>query len=692
MKQVFSAFIGALVCGKAQKSPLAGFDVRHQFRPDQNDNIGVARNINAAFLILLSGAEHTLYDAAKGYLDTLSVNEKWKSTARFMMNGASLIINEVESLCSEDRDFKEALDTAGSFLTKERTDGATDSLEQIWRVLFPEGVDCRMKPAEKISSLRNHRRVVITHPNPSPISKPSRQILFLSNLLVTTPVSADSLDHLPYGSRFNLELKKIMAEKQRYWYDHPIQIGVQTDKNEAVNGLRGLDDAMKIEKERGIAEPEDRLNCLLSVSVTHDGLRGIVKEYLKEVYESTEPFNHLAVYLYSERDTEQIVKEILLPAMVKYLDVSNGASLYRVFGVDGEYGRHYSFLKAMSAFWQVLIDPSVKGSFKLDLDQVFDQAALVKETGCTALEHFKTPLWGGLGEDTDGNPVELGLMAGALVNAQDVAASLFTPDVPLPENVPKGEPLIFFTPLTMGISTRAEMMTRYDGESLDGIHGCIQRVHVTGGTTAALVESIRKYRPFTPTFIGRAEDQAYLLGSLFSKSETNLRYLHKPGLIMRHDKHDFAGEAIEGAKLGKYIGDLVRILVFSYYARALPWPTAQIKKTIDPFTGCFVSKLPFTIVYLRLAFHLAEMFDHDHEQLNGEALQLFKQAVDRLTGVIGELNRDMNPLIEKYRREKEGWDHFYDVLENLEKALAQGDAFALDLRDRARKMAEGCRL
>ena len=598
MKQVFPSFIGALVCGSKQKPPLAGFDARNQFNPGQKDDIGVARNINAAFLILLSGPKQPLYDTAKEYLETLSVNEKWKSAARFMISGAALITNEVEALYGEDRDFKEALNAAGSFLTEEGTDGATDPLEPIWRVLFPEGVDCHLDPAEKIASLRSHRRVGITHPNPSPISEPSKQLLFLSNLLVTTPVSADSLDRLPYGSRISQKLKGIMAEKQRYWYDHPIQIGVHNDKNEAIYGLRGLDDAMKIEKKRGLVGPEDRLNCLLSVSVTHAGLHGIVKKYLRKVYESTEPFIHLTVYLYSEQDTEQIVKEILLPAMVKYLNVSDGVALNGVFGVDGEYGRHYSFLKAMSAFWQVLIDPSIKGSFKLDLDQVFDQTALIRETGCTALEHFKTPLWGALGEDADGNPVELGLMAGALVNAQDVAKSLFTPDVPLPDDVPRGEPMIFFSPLTMGISTRAEMMTRYDSESLDGIHGCIQRVHVTGGTTAALIESVRKYRPFTPTFIGRAEDQAYFLGSLFSKPGENLRYLHNPGLVMRHDKHDFAGEAIEGAKPGKYVGDLIRILFFSYYARALPWPVAQIKKTIDPFTGCFRFK---TSVYRRIS-------------------------------------------------------------------------------------------
>jgi hypothetical protein len=244
----------------------------------------------------------------------------------------------------------------------------------------------------------------------------------------------------------------------------------------------------------------------------------------------------------------------------------------------------------------------------------------------------------------------------------------------------------------MGISTVAEMTARYDSEMLDGVHRCLQRVHVTGGTTAALIESIRKYRPFTPTFIGRAEDQAYLMGTLFENRNENLRYLHKPGLIMRHDKRVFAGEAIEGAKLGKYIGDLVRILFFSYYADALPWPVPKTKETLDPFTGCFVSKLPFTLVYLRLSLRLGEMFAREEKTIDREGVQLLKQAAHRLGKVIGELNRTRKPLIQEYRREKEGWDLFYDLLDHLERGLEDGDAFARNLRDRAREMMEECRL
>ncbi len=108
------------------------------------------------------------------------------------------------------------------------------------------------------------------------------------------------------------------------------------------------------------------------------------------------------------------------------------AGLRAVIGVDGEYGRHYSFLKAIAALWHVAIDPAVRATFKIDLDQVFPQDVLVAETGRTAFGHLGTPLWGALARDAEGRDIELGMLAGALVNERDIGRGLFTPDVDLP--------------------------------------------------------------------------------------------------------------------------------------------------------------------------------------------------------------------------------------------------------------------
>jgi hypothetical protein len=281
--------------------------------------------------------------------------------------------------------------------------------------------------------------------------------------------------------------------------------------------------------------------------------------------------------------------------------------------------------------------------------------------------------------------VELGMIAGALVNEKDIGQSLYTPDVKFPSDIPGGEAAVFFSGLPMAFSTAAEMTTRYAEGGINGRDKCIQRIHVTGGTNGILVDSLRKYRPFTPAFIGRAEDQAFLLSVLFEKEE-HLRYFHCDGLIMRHDKEAFAGEAIKAAETGRQIGDLMRILYFTYYAKALPWDTDKIKDAVDPFTGCFISRIPCTIVFLRLALSLAESFEKKTEDALNKAVLLQKTASKRLYVLINKLLEPENPLKNAYLLEKSGWDLYYDILDVVENKMhSKADpAFINHLTENAR--------
>ncbi|HKI48915.1 MAG TPA: hypothetical protein VKA69_06290, partial [Desulfobacteria bacterium] len=239
MEKDFYNFISSLVNGTYQRPPLAGFDAGDQFNPDRNQDTDVAKNINAAFLILLSGNDHRLYAAANEYLDSLKGDEKWGGVVRFMSNGVSLIQEEIETLCHSDIDFKSTLEKAALFCAQPDTLWGTESLRKIWEVFFPEGAESLLNQEAEIFALRAKRRVRVTAPNASPIDNPSRQMLFLSNLLVTTPQALNSLDNFPI--LVAQKLKETMAEKQRYWFDHPIQMGVPNANNEAIYGLRGLD-------------------------------------------------------------------------------------------------------------------------------------------------------------------------------------------------------------------------------------------------------------------------------------------------------------------------------------------------------------------------------------------------------------------------------------------------------------------
>ncbi|MBW1697016.1 MAG: hypothetical protein JRH18_13285 [Deltaproteobacteria bacterium] len=683
LNTIFSALFNSRI--KAPGTSI--FDPMDQFDENASGRWQIIRSMNAAFLIRLAGPKHKAFKAAGRLLERACHTQSLKETAQFYLEGIENTTCEIERVIRKDKDFKDAFMALYHFTADDKKEKSLEQTsEKLWAVFFPEAVGLRNNYKRGIDELRKKRTVEILSLKTDPISDPARQLLFISNVLLTLPDGEKRLEALHLSEDLKRSLAPVLKEPQQYWFDHPIQIGVAPESNEFLYGLRALEKALAFERVRGNATQKSRITCILSVSVTHRGLRLIAKRYLKEEIQRNGDFKGLDIYMFSESQTDSIIKDILAPAARYYLGVNNAEALLSVFGVDGEYGRHYSFLKAVSALWQVLVSPEIKATFKIDLDQIFPQKELVEQTGASAFEHFKTPLWGAKGVDTEGFPVDLGMIAGALVNEKDIGRCLFTPDVPFPDRSPVFEEYIFFNQLPQAISTRAEMMTRYDTEALDGRRRCIQRIHITGGTNGILTESLFKHRPFTPSFIGRAEDQAYILSVICRQGE-RLAYVHKDGLIMRHDKEAFAQQAIESARIGTLIGDYVRILYFSAYARVLAEDITTIKKILDPFTGCFISKIPTAVVMLRFALKAASFFTAGKNKEGGDFVTngafRIKNALDFIRN---------GGLKQHYEREQRGWNLYYDTLEALREALKREDEFAVRLKQKTRAILDQCLL
>ena len=685
----FQSILSRLFATKRDSGQFSIFNPQSQFNPHPENDAQTVASLNAAFLILLCGKENPGYAVANDLLIHISAIPRWAPFAAFYREGIELIREEIEEVCRDDADFAARLESLSeNLIIPEATTDPAILTEKIWSVFFPEAVGIRRHEKEKIEQLRQRRRVKITRTNPSPVSDPAREILFTSNVLLTLPPESKDISHLPLDNHLKAALHAVSEEPQLYWYDHPIQIGVEPEKNEVLYGLRGLDEAIEFERQRGNLSDDQKVTCLLSVSVTHPGLHAIAKSYLEQEILRSGGFRHLNIYLFTEDETRKIIDLVLLPAAKNVFGAEIDENLFDMFGVDGEYGRHYSFLKAIAAFWQVFIDPEVRGTFKIDLDQVFPQKELVDETGYSAFEHFRSPLWGARGIDTHGKQVELGMIAGALVNRMDINKSLFTPDVTFPKNPPEADEHIFYSRLPQALSTEAEMMTRYNRPDLNGKDTCIQRIHVTGGTNGILIDSLRRQRPFTPSFIGRAEDQAYILSVLQNQPE-RLAYLHQPGLIMRHDKEAFAREAIQSAFIGKLIGDYQRILYFSAYARALADDYRSIKQEVDPFTGCFISRIPTTVVYLRFALKAAAFFQAGNAE---NAIEFIQTGANRITNTFNFIRGNVSLLTQQLAKERKSWNLFYDLLSRIETGLKRKEPFARELVRRARKIVSACEI
>ena len=665
-----------------QADPIILDQVPRLFDDPDADPADILRAFNLAFLILLAGEEHPSYQEAHQILHSLSHLEDWGELAGFFLNGQHSIRQEIGALEQEAPAAAQLLMSLAEQLSNQENPLMHDQLvELLWSLTHPEATGIWHHEDERIADLGAKRKINITHPNPSPLEDPARQVVFTANALLTLPSQSEPLSQQALSEDLQAQLSKVLAEPQEYWYDHPIQVGVKPQNNEVLYGLAGLQESLDFEIAHGTTRGGQQLTCLLSVSVTHNGLHGLARQYLAEALQAVKPMPGLKVVAFTEDDCLELITEILAPAAKYYLGAADAQQQLSVLGVDGEYGRHYSFLKAIAALWGVLVDPQVKATFKIDLDQVFPQEQLLQETGKSAFQHLLSPLWGASGLDTQGKPVELGMIAGTLVNEGDIEQGLFTPDIPFPspERELTLDERLIFSQLPQALSTRAEMMARYNTPQLDGIDTCLQRVHVTGGTNGILVDSLRRYRPFTPSFIGRAEDQAYIL-STFAAPGTQLAYLHQPGLIMRHDKQAFAQEAIQSAQAGKLVGDYVRILYFSAYASAVGEDLSAVKARLDPFTGSFISYIPTTLTLLRFSLKVEALFQAGQSQLAVDFLELGSQRIGQALVFAGD------QLGAQYEQERQGWDLYHDTLLALERALEEEDPIALDLQCRTMQL------
>lgn len=654
---------------------------------EAGDDIETAARLNSAFLIALAENENLSWKNALEFLLRMKKTKKWGDVSRFYLKGLVSIPEEIRSISLSDNQFIQDMNSLTELIKNGDSGVYTHEIrEEFWSLFFPEGRGIFLNKEEKRNALQKKRIIKISSLNDTPVNEPAKQILFTSNVLLTIPSSKTGLNDLKIKEDLQYKIKEIINEKQDYWYDHPIQIGVEPENNEFLYGLKGLEEAIRFERERNNLSGTDKLSCLLSVSVTHKGLHEIARPYLEDVIKRSGGVENIDIYVFTETDTRAILSEVLVPAACRFLN-RDASELYKIVGVDGEYGRHYSFLKAAALLWNVFIDENVKATFKIDLDQVFPQKELLEETGQTAFEHFTSSLWGAKGIDFSGRPVDLDMIAGALVNDSDIDKGLFTPDVKYPSE--KGvcaDELIFYSPLPQALSTEAEMMMRYHANDIDGVNKCIERIHVTGGTNGILIDSLKKYRPFTPSFIGRAEDQAYMLSTIFNRRE-RLAYVHKDGLFMRHDKESFAREAIESAYVSKIIGDYIRILYISAYARVISNDLKQLKDLLNPFTGCFISRIPLSVVYLRFSLKALKMIEEDK---NEDMLEFISSGTERITSAIDFTSAGDNKLKTEYEIERQAWKLFYDTLSVLEDAIAENNDFALELKEKAREIISSC--
>jgi hypothetical protein len=613
---LFGDMVASLMC----RTEMPRFDDPVPFLESDD-----ARRYPAAFLVALCGGVHP----QAGIAD--SVLEEDGSTPSFFRGAIRRIGEELRTAISDNPELLDALTDASAV---GGIADADEAQQRVWAVTFPEGVGVAGNWAVRGSELQRRRQLNLVRPNPAPLTDPISSVLVTANVVVASPATGTDPD---------------------FWFDHPIPLDIAPEATEIAHGLRSLDSAVGFELKR---HPEWRgpLSVVLSVSTTRRGSDTTARDLVRNVMAAIGPLRNLRVFAFDEVRALRLWDTAIAPVVA---DPAN-----TVFGVEGSYGRHYSFLKAIAALWSVCIDDKIRATFKIDLDQAFPQEKLVAETGQSAFEHFMTPRWGASAIGVDGSDLDLALIAGGLVNEADIEMSLFTPDV-TPAALATPEDAIFSSRLPQALSTEFEI----------GAGRAIERVHVTGGASGILVAGLRRWRLFTPSVVGRAEDQAYLLSGLGDLANRPA-YVHEPGLIMRHDKADLIPDLIKASAGSNHIGDLLRMRLFSAYAGM------DHKTLLDPFSGCFVSRLPLAITSLRFALHALHLDSVD------AAAAYLREGTKRLE----ESDVTVAALDDTVRFEREGWTAFYDALDLIEQGVDRGDEGFAELVAAARTVVREAEL
>ena len=283
----FPAIVGYLIDPDRHGPAIVGVDVERWLTDDRAVNGGPPQGdgpavLAAAFLVALNGPDHPLYERAVAVLEAPPADAPAGLPA-LLSEGLGAIRREIGERQASDPAFVRTLANATARLAGTEADDRAAS-EAIWSILYPEAVGLEGDPGVAEVALRRRRIVQVDRPNPRPIRDPAREVLFTSNVLLGLPLEGGAGDPPGLDPVIAAAVNAARSAPQRYWFDHPIPIGVGPAANELLHGLRGLDAAMRAEPAPaglGRVPATRRLTCLLSVSATHAELRDVARRFVE---------------------------------------------------------------------------------------------------------------------------------------------------------------------------------------------------------------------------------------------------------------------------------------------------------------------------------------------------------------------------------------------------------------------------
>jgi len=100
------------------------------------DKAGIAQSLNAAFLIALADRKHPESKRAKRFLARMKNSSEWAYIATFYLNGIDVVHREIESVCTNDRNFSHRLKTLSTWMSNNKNLNKTEETIERYGLYF----------------------------------------------------------------------------------------------------------------------------------------------------------------------------------------------------------------------------------------------------------------------------------------------------------------------------------------------------------------------------------------------------------------------------------------------------------------------------------------------------------------------------------------------------------------------------
>lgn len=425
-------------------------------------------------------------------------------------------------------------------------------------------------------------------------------------------------------------------------YDHPVEIFCEKEKHELLNFLEEFDKDIDFEKSKNVFKKNYKVPLVISISTTHKNLENLISKWLKIEIKKLN-LKNLNIFILDNKTIEEIKNHFLKPY-----------GTFDFFTVEGNYSNHFNALKYIQLFFEKGLKKTA--GFKLDTDEGIKSKDLYSITSRTWFQTLCNKIISSSAIDSKGNKFKIHFIIGEYINNIDIIKNgyknaIFLSDVKPPRSFKNN--MIFFNKAFVHAKTTSiynkHSILKFNN-NIDSGSTYISHPVVKGGGYGIVNTGLKNYTPFSPSFITRAEDQAFY----YTGFSEGIRGLFIETLRIAHYKEKYSYSE-KKTEIDRLIEDMHRLILFSELGKIL-----DKKDDLDPMPGAFISYFPFTQSFFTIIYNTFLLIIKNEIK---KGIYLYTNGLKRLEQLTNFIeHNDINKI---FNTEKKHWECFIKAIEKL---------------------------